>query len=419
MQINREKLDNGINLIHYFLPATNSVTFTIMVDVASVDELKKEAGISHFVEHLLGNRSEKFPDIDENKFYLEKLGIVRNAWTDKNATAYYVKSPTYKFKDSVEYLTDTVLNAVIDSEDITGEKGVILEEFKMGKDSLFRTCWDKLNEEIFADTNLKYPQIGTEETIKSFDKVMVNNFLDKHYHLGNMVFNVSGNVTFEEVKKILGKLKLQLKDHKKKGVREIEEVSEYKEVLFAKKDMKSYYIAHAINGFDIKDKNFELSLLASFILGEGEGSLLNKTLSIEKALISHVDTELIEFEKDGLILNFIVCTEQNVKKAVRFLKDEVENLASGNITDEDLLRAKNLLKGKFLSMEETSNSFIDTSDSFNLIRRELLSKKEIDFDEMIKRIESVSIKDISNHFSDKIRENRTVISYVGSEKLKF
>ncbi len=170
MRENRFKLSNGIRLIHYFLPATNSVTVSAMVDAASSDERPSEYGISHFIEHLLGDGSENYPDPKLTQLKLESLGIVKNAWTFKNITNYWMKSPVKNFGKALPIFFDEIFNPLFLKESIEKQKKIILEEIKMGKDTPFRVCWENLCLQVFKNSPLSHPVIGLPKTIEKFTR---------------------------------------------------------------------------------------------------------------------------------------------------------------------------------------------------------------------------------------------------------
>ncbi|MBN2015246.1 insulinase family protein [Candidatus Dojkabacteria bacterium] len=413
MKINRTKFKNGVRILHYYLPTTNSVSLCILFKTGPVDEKPEEYGLAHFIEHSTGDGTRNYPDKKKADFLLETLGVVENAWTGKNATCYWMKSPIKNFSKAADILFDKITNPLFREESVQKQKRVIIEEIKMRRDDPNIVAWDALSENIFASPALSHINIGSEKTVSSFNQDMLFNFFKKNYHFNNALIWIGGNIKFDEVLKVLGKFKLPKGPEKKETKYE---KASGKYCTFHKMDISSAYVYIGINGFPIDKKNYYQLALANTILGEGEGSFLNQSLKVQNPLVSATGSEIISFTKDGLLLTFFISSNDNITKACNISFEQIKRVLDGNINGSLLDRAKNLMKTEFASLQETSDKFVCfSSDYSNLPRFELLTGRKKNLDDILNTINLTTINDIRKSFQETIKNSKIVVSVSGPD----
>jgi len=414
MKIQRKKLKNGIQLIHYYLPATQSVTFTILCNVGSSSESIKENGMAHFLEHMVFEGSKKYPNIQKTHFDLEKYGIIENAWTLKNVTSYWMKMPVSNIKKGLTILVDRVFFPLFPKLSIKKQIQIVLEEIKMGKDNPEKVVWLNLQKHLFRESKLSHPVIGYEKTVGNFTRRMVQTFHSKHYHVDNTIFWIGGNISFRKTVRLLENLTLPR--NKKKTMRKPRvQKKQSRFSYFVKKDINAYHTYLGVSGFGITRDNLEYLLLAQYIIGVGRGSKLYQALKVQQPLASEIDTELISFVEDGLLLCVVVSEEKRISKAIGATLNQIKSIYNGNILDNEFERGKNLLLADFLSMQESSEQFGYTESLLNLIRREMLSKKKMDYDKVLDQIRNATKKDVIHAFRHAVKKSNLVSSVVGPD----
>src|SRR3989344_4933819 len=202
------RLKNGITLIHE-RKYTDSVAVEVMFKVGSNFETKKEAGLSHFLEHMLFEGTKKRKDSREIANEIEKYGGGFNAYTTGDRTAFFIKIISKRFDIALDILYDMIANPVFDEKIIEKEKQVVLKEINMVTDDSRLHQWILFQKTLFERHPAKNPTYGTVETVKGFDRKYVAGYYFSHYIPNNMIISVVGNVdkVKEKIEKYFGSLK--------------------------------------------------------------------------------------------------------------------------------------------------------------------------------------------------------------------
>jgi predicted Zn-dependent peptidase len=89
----KSTLSNGLRVVSGEMPHTRSATVSIYVGAGSRYERDPEAGLSHFLEHMLFKGASRRPTAREISEAIESFGGMHNAATDREVTVYYAKVP--------------------------------------------------------------------------------------------------------------------------------------------------------------------------------------------------------------------------------------------------------------------------------------------------------------------------------------
>jgi predicted Zn-dependent peptidase len=132
--IEREVLPNGLIVLTEEMQHIRSVSIGIWVKTGSRHEEAEVNGISHFVEHMVfkGTKTRTAEDIARQ---IDSIGGNMDAFTAKECICFNVKVLDEHLPIALDVLSDLVLNPTFDAQDITRERGVILEEIKMDEDN--------------------------------------------------------------------------------------------------------------------------------------------------------------------------------------------------------------------------------------------------------------------------------------------
>lgn len=412
MKQTRLKLKNGINLLHYDLPATSSTTISAMFRVGAIAENYEQFGMAHYVEHMLFDGSKKYPNPTKTHQYIETAGIVENAWTSKNLTNYYMKLPLENFQKGADILFDRINSPLFTDEAFKKENGIIIEEIKMGLDKPDHVAWENLCAQLFYDTPLAHPVIGHIDTVEKFSPEMLRDFYNKYYHNENLIIWVGGNIGTDKVVETLEQYPVPQKtdnqdEHKPYPI------YDKTRVAFTKMDVRMNTVMLAINGFSFFYEHLDSAYVSSAIFGLGQGSILNNELKINRPLVAYADAELYPLNTDGLFVISFVCPVENTKETAKRILDSFFNMAEGSINIKAIKRAKNMLLGTFQRLQETSASMSGTSGYFNLPSREIITGEKIDFDGLVKTITEVEKDHITNSLQKAIKGKRFFASIAG------
>jgi len=206
------RLDNGLRyvLLHHESPKDRAALY-LNIQVGSLMETDAQAGIAHYMEHMVFNGSRNFPPGELIKYFQSvgmSFGADANAHTGKQETVYKLKVPTTDVQ-SVEkglvVLSDFLSGALITEEEVDSERGVILKE-KTARDSeAFRSSQRRLRF-LFPDTRFLNPTIGTEKIIEGADAALVRSFYDAWYRPELAVLIAVGDFDVQVMEPLLKKV---------------------------------------------------------------------------------------------------------------------------------------------------------------------------------------------------------------------
>ena len=169
------KLKNGVTAVFEKVPSVRSISFGIFVKNGSRNENINNNGISHFIEHLMfkGTLNRSAADIAED---MDGVGGQVNAYTSKEYTCYYFKVLDEHFDKAFDVLADMFFNSKFDDCDIEKECKVIIEEINMYEDTPEEVCYDELQYNVWKDSSLGLPILGTKDIISKFDSKIIRDY---------------------------------------------------------------------------------------------------------------------------------------------------------------------------------------------------------------------------------------------------
>lgn len=412
MKISRITTENGINLVHYYLPSTNSVTASFLFNVGSTKELRTQRGMSHFFEHMVFNGSKKYPDQEKSNTLLEQYGIIQNAWTFKNCTNYWMKSPLDHFKLALDVLIDRAFYPLLNTSSVEKEKSIITEEYHMAKDSPHSIVSREFTKALFTNS-LKYSVLGKPSSFQKFTKTGLGSFHKKHYNLENSILWIGGNITLKKTLKLLQPYRLP-KGRKTVVTRTSLRKKRKNIAIFKEMPSNTYHAVLGFSGSSIHDsRDQEILSLISYILGIGRGSLLYKSLKGTNSLVSYLEVDYISFREGSIFGIYINSEQKKLIKITTVIREALERIISGKLPSQELERARNLLLSNYLSLQEVSHLFGYSPDLFNMTRRELLTGEKLDYHKKIELLRSIALPDIENTLKEVLRKGRLGISLVG------
>ena len=196
--VRRTTLPGGLRVITEQVPGVRSVAFGVWVNVGSRDETGSQMGSAHYLEHLLfkGTRKRSAMEISSS---IEAVGGDLNAFTTKEYTCYYARVLDVDLPLAIDVVCDVVTDALIRTEDVEAERGVILEEIAMHDDDPGDVVHDEFAAAMFGDTPLGRPVLGTIDTIEGISRTSINNFYRRRYRPESMVIAAAGHLDHDTV----------------------------------------------------------------------------------------------------------------------------------------------------------------------------------------------------------------------------
>src|ERR1017187_3644948 len=178
--VSRTILPGGLRVVTEFLPAVRSVALGIWVGVGSRDEDETHAGATHYLEHLLFKGTGKRTALDISA-EMDAVGGELNAFTAKEYTCYYARVLDADLPLAIDVLSDMVNSSLIAPKDVEAERGVILEEIAMNDDDPTDTVHEAFAAQLFGDTPLGRPILGTVDSINSISQARIAEYYHARY----------------------------------------------------------------------------------------------------------------------------------------------------------------------------------------------------------------------------------------------
>jgi zinc protease len=381
-------LDNGLTVLVKEMPGTRVATVQIWVKAGSVYESADEAGITHFIEHMIFKGTDtRGPG--ELAGAIERVGGQVNAYTSYEYTVYHATLSAEHWELAFDVLADAIMHSTFDPVEVEREKKVVLEEVAMRYDRPNIMLFHELMATAYTRHPYRLPVIGNEESIKSFSRDKILTYIQKHYYPQNLTVVVAGDVkggdVIARVKDIMGKMP---EGESGKESLPVEPVQEQARFFTQKADIMQPQMAIAIpiSKFDSPDTPV-LDVLAQ-IAGHGETSRLYRSLWDEKQLVYGINATAFTPADPGMFEITAVLDGNNMLPAFQAALTELFKLKYFSVTDEELTRAKRSLESDFVFNLERVEGQARVMGSFEMMTGD---PRE---DEYLEKIRAVTHEDI-------------------------
>jgi predicted Zn-dependent peptidase len=344
-------------------------------------------GISHFVEHMVfkGTRSRSALNIARE---MDSIGGNLDAFTGKETICFNVKSLADHVPIALDVLADLVLNPVFASTEIERERGVILEEIKIDEDNPDVLVHELFTQNFWKDHPLGKPILGTTKTVGRLDQQKLIDYHTGSFRGGNMVFSAAGDLEHDQFVQAVTEKFTPLPPGE--AAHEMQAPLATARILLQnKKSLEQVQLCLGVPAPPITDDNRYATLILNTILGSGMSSRLFQTIREERGLAYAIYSDLSPYSDTGSLCVYAGTSANKALECIDLILAEFRNLKEVPLTDEELTRAKDQLKGNILMGLESSNSRMA-----NLARQEMYFHQFFTADEVIVRIEAVTAEQI-------------------------
>ena len=348
----KDVLDNGLRVVTEQVPYVRSVSLGIWVQVGSRDEDPNERGISHFLEHMLFKGTSRRDAFDIANS-LESLGGSLDAFTYRDLTCLYARVLDEHLEVALDVLADMLQNPVLDPEEIEKEKRVVLEEIQNVEDTPDDLIHDLFAESIWGEHPVGAPIMGTPETIGSFSRDSLANYLHRRYRPERIVLAAAGNLAHERVVSLADTLFGGLDRSDQSYVREVPgEIA--KAHRHVHRDISQTHICLGTRAFAYTHPRQYDLMVANTALGGGMTSRLFQQVRENLGLAYAVYSYLEALEDTGLFGTYVACDGKCVDRALEVLKSELSSFAGEGVSEDELRCSKAQLRGELiLGLEST------------------------------------------------------------------
>ena len=417
MKTEIKKYKNGITLAVTKMEGFDSVAFNIFVKTGSINEVKGNYGISHFIEHMLFKGTEKRSAYMISK-QLDSLGANVNAYTDKEETTYFFKTSNDNLEKCVDILSDMFFHSVFDAKEMKREKRVVCEEISMYSDDAYSKS-ELLNDAlIYNGTPYGFDVAGSKQSVLGLTKQKILNYMKKFYNPENVIVAFSGNVNMKQAEKLMEKYflneyGLSLNDEVK--YEEKQEKLNPMKTIIDKRFNKNYKnneqsnVCISYKTFDEFDQRKHALSVLNIAFGFGMSSRLFQLIREKLGLVYNISTNVNLNQAGGNLTIHFATTTKNTALALKEIRKEIQNLVDNGFTMSEFEDSKNnLITSIKLAYESTSAMNLKVCKNLKDYG------KVIQKEQMVENIQNVKYEDVNKLFKQLFNTEKYCITYVGN-----
>ncbi|UJA20124.1 insulinase family protein [Thermoleophilia bacterium SCSIO 60948] len=405
------ELGDGLRVVTEYVPGFRSVALGMWARTGSRDEEPREAGISHFLEHLLFKGTDRHSAIEISELF-DSMGAASNAATSKESTHLHARFLDEHTTEAFELMADMFMRPALPEGEIDSEREVVLEEIAMYEDEPSDRVHDVLAEAIYGDHPLGRRVLGSSNVIANVPVPEIAAYHRERYAARNLVVSAAGNVEHDRVVGLAERLLGDAGESDPRPTAHPPGVDP--RFCFQAKDTEQFHICFGGHGISRGDeRRFALAVLDT-IFGGAVSSRLFREIREKRGLAYSVGSYTEQFVDRGAVAMYVGTRADNVAEACEIIGRELRSLGSDGVTPGELARAKEHIKGRMvLSLESTG------SRMSRLARAVLFDLPVQSLDELIARVEAVSVEDVAELAAEIYDPSRLSAACIGADEDTF
>ncbi|MDA0770874.1 MAG: pitrilysin family protein [Chloroflexi bacterium] len=404
---NKTTLPNGLRIITSEMPHTRSVSICIYIGVGSRYETPEQAGVSHYLEHMVFKGTKTHPEPQEISAIIESTGGILNAGTEHESTVYWCKVAQPHFQPSLELLLDILRNSVFEQDAIEKERMVVIEELNMVNDYPNYLVEALIDEMLWPDHPLGRDIGGSKESVNGITRQMLLDFVDEHYSPSNVVISVAGNVPHDAVVDCVEANSKGWKSKAKASWAPFEGVQSESQSRLEYRRTEQVHMSVALPCISLTHPDRHAIDLLSVILGEGMSSRLFVEVREKRALAYDVHSSVAHFLDTGAFVVDAGVDPKRIYDAVQTILEQIGSLRD-TIPEEELLKAQSLSAGRLQLRMEDTRAVASWGGT-----QELLLGEIQDLDEVISHLNAVTTDDLQRVANEYLVTDKLNMAVVG------
>jgi predicted Zn-dependent peptidase len=379
-------LDSGLRVVTEHMGSVRSAALGFFVGAGSRGELPEEAGLSHFLEHMLFRGTERFASAEIDQLF-DGMGAELNAGTDKEGTTVYARMLDQHMPRAFDVMADMVWRPAFN--DVDPEREVVLEEIAMYEDDPQDTVFDVLGISIFGDHPLGRPIIGRAPVIRDTPVDRIAAFHARRYVPASVVVAAAGSVDHDEVVELAARTLGGLRAGETAPAPEPAPPLPQARVRFQPKDTEQVHVCLGAPGLARGDERRYAVRVLDAIFGGLSSSRLFQSVREERGLAYAVYSFAGNFTDTGQVGLYAGTRPENLGQAMEVVQAELERLREQPATEDELARARENVKARVVLSLESSSARMNRLGSATLYDLPLL-----EVDEVMARFDAVGMDDL-------------------------
>lgn len=341
---NTATLPNGLRIIH--MPSPTSVVYCgYAVNAGTRDEQSHEAGLAHFVEHMLfkGTAKRRAWHILNR---MENVGGDLNAFTNKEETVVYSAFLKKDFVRALELLTDIVFGSTFPQHEVGKERGVILEEIDCYRDNPAELIFDDFESTLFAEHPLGHNILGDARSLRRCTTQSALDFTGRYYHPANAVLFVYGNIAFSRILLWAQRFTAEIPAGLVNDGRTPPPTYVPRSVTFTHRTHQNHVMIGCVGYPAVDCRRTGLYMLNNMLGGPGMNSRLNLALREHSGLVYNVESNLASYTDTGVMSIYFGCDARDADHCIELVHHELNRLCQAPLTTLQLAAVKKQLVGQ-------------------------------------------------------------------------
>ncbi|MBV8835030.1 MAG: insulinase family protein [Alphaproteobacteria bacterium] len=403
MTMDVTRLPSGLAVVTDSMPHLQSASLGVWVGCGSRDEHADENGISHLLEHMAfkGTARRTARAIAEE---IEAVGGDLNAATSAETTAYYARVLRADVPLALDVLSDILTNPTFEPEELAREKNVIVQEIGATEDTPDDLVFEYLQAVTFPDQPVGRSILGTPESVRSFDSRRLRGYLSRNYRAPNMVIAAAGAVDHQQ---IVGEVQNRFASFAGPEAPAPEPARFAGGSRIEQRDLEQVHVAFALEGVRQRDSSIYSLQVFTNILGGGMSSRLFQEVREIRGLCYSVYAFHAAYADTGMLGIYAGTDASDLPELMRVVVDEISNAAE-TITEAEIVRSKAQMKAGLLMALESSGARAE-----QLARQMMIYGRPIPLDEIVEKIESVTVDSARAAGRAMISRSRPAIAVLG------
>jgi predicted Zn-dependent peptidase len=407
--VRRSVLPGGVRVLTEAMPGQRSATIGFWVGVGSRDEAPGQHGSTHFLEHLLFKGTKRRTALEIASAF-DEVGGESNAATAKESTCYFARVLDTDLPMAIDVIADMITGAVLDPAEMEQERDVILEEIAMDSDDPTDVAHENFVAAVLGTHPLGRPIGGTPAAIRAVARDSVWDHYRRYYRPDELVITAAGGLEHDVVCSLVVDALHSAGWSLESDAAPVDRRSTVRAEIVGTAGL--HVVKRAVEQANIimgcptivatDDRRYVMSVLNA-VLGGGMSSRLFQEIREKRGLVYSTYSFASSYADAGYFGMYAGCTPSKVRQVLDLLGRELDKLAEGGISDDELRKAVGQLCGGIvLALEDTG------SRMSRLGRAELVSGEYQDIDETLRLIKSVTVQEVQDLARELAAAPRTV-----------
>ena len=365
-------LPNGVRILTQHVPAVRTAAIGVLVGTGSRHETAAQSGAAHFLEHM-AFKSTQHRTTDQLARQIDAVGGQVNAYTTKESTCFYARCLDIHLDRVIDLLCDMLFHSSFLQEEVDTERGVILEEIGMYKDTPEDLVAERLSAAVYKGSPLARPILGTKKTLETMTGDWLREYRRTHYRPDRVVVSLAGSFTPAAV----AELKARFSALSGAPTPAIMPAAYHSAITVRRKAIEQNHLILAFPSLSYLDKErYALHLLSS-ILGGGVSSRLFQEVREKRGLCYTVYSYIADHEDTGLLGLYTALSPETEREALSTLCRVAADLAEHGPEEEELDRTREQAKANILMGLESTQSRMSHMGTSMLLRGKVSSPEDI------------------------------------------